>query len=253
MSENDYLQTALRGANRAMNIVRESAEETLEIRTKRSPKDLVTQVDLASEAAIREVIRQQHPEHSVLGEEGGLVGESPYRWVIDPIDGTSNFARSLPHFAVSIGLEHTGEGVVGVIAQPTLGDVYRAERGAGSFKNDASIGVSGCTSLSEAYVTLSFSTAGDVVERASALWEVLLRQAHTLRRLGSTALELAWLAEGKIDAFIGFGQGAWDIAAGRVLVAEAGGAVRLWDDGTTFVAAASRALLEEIAMSLDSP
>lgn len=247
-----YLQTALEAAARAIDIVRESASRSLEIRTKSSPKDLVTQVDLASEAAIREVISRNHPEHSVLGEEGGLVGKSTYRWIIDPIDGTSNFARGLLHHAVSIGLECEGEGVLGVIAQPTLGDVYRAERRAGSFKNGASIAVSGCQALSEAYVTMSFSTEGATVTQAQALWDVLLVQAHTLRRLGSTALELAWLAEGKVDVFIGFGQGAWDIAAGCVLVEEAGGSVTLLNDGSTCIATSSEALLREIETLLGS-
>lgn len=241
-----YLQTALEAAARATNIVWASASESLEIRTKSSPKDLVTQVDLASEAVIREVISHNHPEHSVLGEEGGLVGKSIYRWIIDPIDGTSNFARGLPHHAVSIGLECDGEGFLGVITQPTLGDVYRAELRAGSFKNGVSIAVSGCHALSEAYVTMSFSTEGGAVPQAKALWDVLLVRAHTLRRLGSTALELAWLAEGKVDVFIGFGQGAWDVAAGRVLVEEAGGSVTLLDDGSTCIAASSEALLGEI-------
>ncbi len=244
--EPNLLKTALEAATRAMQIVREGASVPLEIRTKSGPKDLVTQVDLASEAAIREVIGQNHPEHSVLGEEGGSVGESPYRWVVDPLDGTSNFARRLPHHAVSIGLEHSGAGALGVVGGPVLGDIYRAERGAGSFKNDAPIAVSGCQALSGAYVTMSFSTEGTAVLRATALWDVLLARAQVLRRLGSTALELAWLAEGKIDAFVGFGQGAWDVAAGRVLVEEAGGSVALLDGGATCIAASSGALLQEI-------
>lgn len=250
MNPHDLLQVALEAAARATQVVREGALGDLEIRTKSSPKDIVTQVDLASERMIREVIRSHHPNHSILGEEGGLVGESPYRWVIDPIDGTSNFARGLLHYAVSIGLEHDKQGLVGVVSQPVLNDVYHAEHGSGSFKNGQAIRVGGCKALSEAYVTMSFSTDSSVMAQATTLWNVLLTRVQTLRRLGSTALELAWLAEGKIDAFIGFGQGAWDVAAGRVLVEEAGGTVMVLDDGATLVAASSAELAQEIGAIL---
>lgn len=236
----NYLSTALEAAAKAVQIVRDGAESTLDIRSKGRPNNIVTQIDVASERAIRETILAAFPNHSILGEEGGLIGDSPYRWIIDPLDGTANFARGLPHYCVSVGLEHAGEGLVGVVANPLTGDVYRAERGAGCLKNDRPVGVSGCRTVAEAYLSMSFGPD------ESAFWDALLRRSHTLRRLGATALELAWVAEGKLDAYVGFGQGAWDLAAGRVLVAEAGGAVKMFDGGKSCIAAASEELLEEL-------
>jgi myo-inositol-1(or 4)-monophosphatase len=240
------LKTALEAAARATQIVKESAKGTLEISTKSSPRDLVTQIDLESEHAIRETIRRRHPDHSILGEEGGLTGSSPYRWIVDPIDGTSNFARGIPHFAVSIGIEYGGRGLLGVIANPTLGDTYQAVIGQGAFKNARRLFVSLCTDLSDAFMTMSFSADARVSDRAGVMWDALLTRCQTLRRMGSTALELALLAEGKTDAFVGFGQGAWDVAAGTVLVKEAGGEVGLLDSGATCIAAASGELLEQL-------
>ena len=241
-----YLATALEAAARATQIIRDGAKTDLEVSTKGNPRDLVTQVDLASERAIREIIWRDHPEHSILGEEGGLLGIHPYCWVVDPVDGTSNFARGVPHFAVSIGLEHDGKRVLGVITDPTTGDTYQAVRGQGASKNDDRLQVSGCVALEAAFVTVSFSADEVVIGQAKPLWNALLTRCQTLRRMGSTALELALLAEGKTDAFVGFGQGAWDVAAGAVLVEEAGGSIRRLDDGATFLAAASEELLESL-------
>lgn len=254
MTNDPYLATALEAAVAACRVIREGAASALIVRSKSNPRDLVTQVDTAAERVIREIIARRHPDHPVLGEEGGVGGGgsgitptlSPYRWVVDPLDGTSNFVRGLPHVAVSIGLEHHGEGVVGVVAHPATSNLYRALRGAGAFKNDEPLSVSGITELSEAFVTMSFNADSAVVARATPVWGALLSRAQTLRRLGSTALELALLAEGKIDVFVGFGQGAWDTAAGAVLVSEAGGQVALLDGGATCVAAASVALLDEV-------
>ena len=246
MTQSDFLRTASEAAARAVQIVRDGAEGTLDIRSKGRPNNIVTQIDVASEQAIRETILAAYPDHSILGEEGGLTGDGSYCWVIDPLDGTANFARALPHYCVSVGLEHAGEGLVGVIANPLTGDVYRAERGAGCLKNDRPVGVSGCRTVAAAYVSMGFGSS------EVALWDALLRRSHTLRRLGATALELAWVAEGKLDAYLGFGQGAWDLAAGRVLVAEAGGAVKMFDDGKSCIAAASEELLEELEGMLAS-
>ncbi len=241
-----YLVTALEAAAHATQIIRESSKADLEVSTKGSPRDLVTQVDFASERVIREVVLREHPEHSVLGEEGGRTGSHPYCWVVDPVDGTSNFVRGVPHFAVSIGLEHEGESYLGVVTNPTTGDTYHVVRGQGAFKNGERLQVSRCAELGAAFVTVSFSADKAVIDQAKPVWEALLTRAQTLRRMGSTALELALLAEGKTDAFAGFGQGAWDVAAGALLVEEAGGSVRRLDGGATFLAAASGELLGEL-------
>lgn len=246
MTQSGYVYTALEAAAKAVRIIQNGAGNALDVRSKGRPNDIVTQVDVASEQAIRETILAAFPDHSILGEEGGLVGSGPYRWVIDPLDGTANFARGLPHYGVSVGLEYGGEGLVGVVANPLTGDVYRAERGAGCFKNDRPASVSGCRRVQDAYISMSFGS------EEAAFWDALLRRSHTLRRLGATALELAWVAEGKLDAYIGFGQGAWDLAAGRVLVAEAGGAVKMFGGGKSCIAAASAELLGELEDALAS-
>ncbi len=246
-----YLVTALEAAARAAHIIREGAGTDLEVRTKSSPRDLVTRIDHASERAIREIILRGHPGHSILGEEGGRTGSHPYLWVVDPVDGTSNFARGVPHFAVSIGLEHGGDGVLGIITNPTTGDTYHAARGQGAFKNGERLRVSGCADVGSAFVTVSFSADEAVIDRAKPVWDALLTRAQTVRRMGSTALELALLTEGKTDAFVGFGQGAWDVAAGAVLVEEAGGSVRRLDGGATFLAAASVTLIQQITTVLN--
>lgn len=256
MTDDPYLATVLEAAAAACRVIRKGAAGALEVRSKSNPRDLVTQVDTAAERVIREIIARHHPDHPVLGEEGGVgsVGvtpaPSPYRWVVDPLDGTSNFVRGLPHVAVSIGLEHGGEGVVGVVVHPETSDLYRAVRGAGAFKNDEPLSVNGLSDLNAAFVTMSFSADPVVIARATPVWGTLLGRAQTLRRLGSTALELALLAEGKIDVFVGFGQGAWDTAAGAVLVTEAGGQVVLLDGGATCVAAASGELIEQLEVLL---
>jgi myo-inositol-1(or 4)-monophosphatase len=250
--EPKLLKTALEAAARATEVIRESYDHDLEVTTKTSASDLVTQVDLASERAIREVILSHHPDHSILGEEGGLTGESPYRWVIDPIDGTSNFARSLPHFCVSIGLEHGGAGVLGVIADPNLNHVYSAVRGMGASKDEQPIRVSGCNRVAEATVAMGYRSDPATLARVLPVWGHLSRHVVALRRMGSTALELALLAEGVIDGYLGFGQGAWDIAAGMVLVTEAGGVVKTFDAGTTLIAASSGELLDELEGILSS-
>ncbi len=242
----DFLRTALEAGHAAMRLLNESDTTELRIKSKTSHRDIVTQFDLASEACIREILSREFPEHSILGEEGGQVGESPYRWILDPIDGTSNFARGVPHYSISIGLEKDGMGEVGVIMNPSLKDAYSAQKGAGAFKNAKTIKVSESQELLTSFVTMSFGSLPEDVKLASSVWTKVLAGCQTLRRMGSTALELALLAEGKIDAFMGFSQSPWDVAAGLVLVKEAGGLAYFDEVKKICLATSSKPLFDEL-------
>ena len=246
----DFLRTALEAGYAAMNLINESDTSELRITSKTSHRDIVTQFDLASEACIREILSRDFPEHSILGEEGGQVGDSPYRWILDPIDGTSNFARGVAHYSISIGLEKDGVGEVGVIMNPCLKEAYAAQRGKGAMKNDHPIKVSEAQELISSFVTMSFGSLPEDVKLASAAWTKVLAACRTLRRMGSTALELALLAEGKIDAFIGYSQSPWDVAAGMVLVHEAGGIAHFDKTKKICLAASSRTLFDEMRLMI---
>lgn len=246
LAKHPYLKTALDAGQAAQKLIQASNYSELKIRSKTGPGDIVTQLDLASEACIREIILRDFPDHSILGEEGGLSGNSPYRWILDPIDGTSNFARGIPHFCVSIALEQAAQGELGVIVNPSLNETYYAVKHLGACKNTQPLRVSKCQKLIDAFVSMSFSSKPADLVTVKTLWDKLLEQAQTLRRMGSTALELAYLAEGKLDAFIGFGQSPWDLAAGIVLVEEAGGFALFDESKGLCLAAASKPLFDEL-------
>jgi myo-inositol-1(or 4)-monophosphatase len=188
--------------------------------------DLVTDVDLASEEAIRAVLSRGTPDIPVLGEEGGGAAEARTRWVVDPLDGTTNFVHGLPHYGPSIALEVDGQPVVGVVIDTHRGDVFRAHRGGGAWLGDQRLRVSGVQSLDGALVATGFPTdrrvrAAFYLERVR--W--VMERCQGIRRAGSAALDLSWLAAGRVDAFWEYDLARWDIAAGRVIVEEAGGRV----------------------------
>jgi len=189
--------------------------------------NLVTDVDLASERLIRDAIATHYPRHQVLGEEGGLAdSSSDYRWVVDPLDGTTNFAHGFPVFAVSIALEYQGETLLGVVYDPMRDELFAAERGAGATLNRRSIHVSDTAELSQSLLSTGFPY--DI--RTSSLnnldhWKNFAMNAQALRRIGSAALDLCYVACGHFDGFWELNLGAWDSAAGALIVAEAGGLV----------------------------
>jgi myo-inositol-1(or 4)-monophosphatase len=204
-----------------------------EIRTKDNPRDLVTEWDVASEALIRARLTSGAPDIPILGEEEGGAGAGvPRRWLVDPIDGTVNFAHGLPLWCVSIGLELEGEAVIGVIAAPALGWTFWARRGGGAFVDDARDGgvtrmrASAVPRLDQALVVTGFP-----YDRATsphnnfAQWEHLQRKAGACRRLGAAALDLALVARGHLDGYWERRLKPWDVCAGAVLVEEAGGRV----------------------------
>ncbi len=192
--------------------------------------DLVTELDLAAEASIRESLAARTPQIPVLAEEGGGAWQATTRWIVDPLDGTTNFVHGIPHFAVSIALEHDGELVAGCVLDVMRQECWAAARGLGTTCNGLRVHASSCTALSSSVVATGFPY--DRQQRASEylrLVDAIMRRAQGLRRAGAAALDLAWLAGGRLDAFWEPGLAPWDIAAGLLLVTEAGGRVSAVD------------------------
>ncbi|RME22722.1 MAG: inositol monophosphatase [Deltaproteobacteria bacterium] len=188
--------------------------------------DLVTELDVAAEAAIAEVLARHTPDIPILAEEGGGAVEASTRWIVDPLDGTTNFVHGIPHFAVSIALQEDGELVAGVVLDVMRRECWAAARGGGATCNGRPVRVSGCRALQQAVVATGFP-----YDRQQRAWEYLrfveavMRRVQGLRRCGAAALDLAWVAGGRLDGFWEPGLSPWDIAAGLLLVTEAGGTV----------------------------
>jgi myo-inositol-1(or 4)-monophosphatase len=213
---------------------RERFAEPRVIETKSSAIDLVTDVDRASDELIVRRIAQAFPDDTVLTEETGRAreGSSGYRWVIDPLDGTTNYAHGLPHYAVSLGIEREDERVVGVIFDPMRQELFSCERGAGAFLNDEPIRVSSASALEESLLATGF--AYDVHSGKLENLEYFarfMRRARAVRRAGSAALDLAYVACGRFDGFWEMHLHSWDVAAGLLLIEEAGGRTSDLDGG----------------------
>ncbi|MDQ3263016.1 MAG: inositol monophosphatase [Myxococcota bacterium] len=187
--------------------------------------DLVTDADKASEAELISFLRARHPDHAVLAEESGYSpGTGGYRWVLDPLDGTTNYAHRVPHFCVSVAVEGPDGLLAGVIFDPLRDELFSAGRGQGASLNGRPISVSPTADLSRALLCTGFPY--DVREKPDAplgLFNRLMKRAQGIRRMGSAALDLAYVACGRYDGFFEFGLQAWDLAAGALLVREAGG------------------------------
>ena len=228
MSYAELLDVAVRAARAAGEIHLAHLGRASVLRSKSSYADLVTEVDGEAERVIREVIAGRHPDHAVLGEEEGLgagAAGGRYRWIVDPLDGTVNYAHGYPVFCVSVGLEEDGQRVVGAVLDPTRNELFTATRGGGAFLNGGPIRVSTTPTLTTpALVATGFpyDTSG---ERNLALVARLLRLGVPVRRPGAAALDLCNVACGRMDAFWELGLKPWDCAAGSLIVEEAGGRV----------------------------
>jgi myo-inositol-1(or 4)-monophosphatase len=229
------LALAVRLALEAGAIQRERYETTFEVDTKSSSIDLVTEVDHACEELIVGAISAARPDDAVLAEEGRGDDDpdAVWRWVIDPLDGTTNFAHGYPRFCVSIGVEHRGERAVGVVYDPLLDELYRATRGGGAWLGDRRLAVSAQTELGLALVGTGFAYDVHRTSAANAAcFARMLKAARGIRRDGSAALDLCYVAAGRLDAYWELKLHAWDVAAGILIVEEAGGKVTGADGGS---------------------
>lgn len=201
--------------------------EILEVKTK-SLNDFVSQVDCRAEEEVIAVLKAAYPEHGFLGEEGGRQGEIGNNsvWVIDPLDGTTNFLRGIPHFAVSIALVQSGEVVCGVIYDPARQELFTAARGKGAAMNGRALRVAEQTDFPSALLGTGFPLIDrNVCDVYFDMLRAATRRGTGIRRGGAAALDMAWVACGRIDGFWEIGLKPWDIAAGMVMIAEAGGVV----------------------------
>lgn len=197
------------------------------ISNKEGINNLVTEADHASEKAIIEVIKKNYPDHFILSEEAGeLKMDSEYKWIIDPIDGTVNFANGIPICCVSIGLEHKGKMILGAVYNPNMNEFYFAEKGCGATLNDKKINVTNKTEVLKSCLVTGFPyTYLDEPNGPIQVFEKLIRKGIPVRRLGSAAIDLCWVAAGRFDGFYEHKLAAWDSAAGFLIVEEAGGKV----------------------------
>ena len=194
--------------------------------SEKGPADLVTEADVAAQAAIHEILHARFPDHGFLGEEG--LNSSPdaeYRWIIDPLDGTSNYVHRFPYYAVSIGLEHRGKLIAGVIHDPTRGEMFSAAIGQGATLDGRPIRSSRFDRLNQAMVIASFPPGVKADSQPIKRFLAVLGHAQTIHRSGSAALNLAYIAAGRLDGFWSTSLKPWDVAAGAVIVSEAGGRV----------------------------
>src|SRR5271156_4142613 len=192
--------------------------------------DLVTAADRASEVLIRERIAARWPGHDVLGEEQGLSDRgSEYRWYVDPLDGTTNFAHGFPVFCVSLGLEHKNQLIAGVVFDPTRNELFAAEQGSGAYLNQQRVQVSKIAKLSECLVATGFPSHKRHKNPNIHFYHEITLRTHGVRRAGSAALDLCNVASGRFDGFWEFNLNPWDTAAGVLIVEEAGGKVTRFD------------------------
>jgi myo-inositol-1(or 4)-monophosphatase len=221
----DLLDVAITAARRAGTLLRERFEAGTErtLRTKSSPTDLVSDADLTAERTIRELIVKRRPADAILGEEGDdIPGTSGRRWIVDPLDGTVNFLYGIPQWAVSIACDDE----VGVIYDPMREELFVARRGGAPTLNGVPLEASRCELLETAMVATGFGYEASVREAQAAVVARALPRVRDIRRMGSAALDLAWTAAGRYDAFYERGVKAWDTAAGELLCASAGLEVR---------------------------
>ena len=224
------LNTAVKAARRAGSAIMRGARD-LDILTvsKKRHNDFVTEVDRAAEAEIIDVLTKAYPDHAILAEESGASGASKdaeFKWIIDPLDGTTNFIHGFPQFCVSIGLMHKGIITQGVVFDPTRNELFTATRGAGAFLNDRRIRVSKRIRLNESLIGTGFPFRDMAhLEQYIAMFRDITKNALGIRRAGAAALDLAYVACGRLDAFWEIGLAPWDMAAGSLLLTEAGGLI----------------------------
>ncbi len=232
------LNTAVKAARKAGSIITRASFDLdkLTVRSKRQ-KDYVSEVDHAAEDAIISVLREAYPDHAILAEESGQTeAKSEYLWVIDPLDGTTNFLHGFPQYCVSIGMLHKGVPTQGVIFDPNRNELFTATRGVGAYLNDKRIRVSKTDRLEAALMGTGFPfrEVSNIDDYIRMMRNIMLATSG-IRRPGAAALDLAWVAAGRIDGFWEIGLSPWDMAAGALLVREAGGLIGDLDGNDKFM------------------
>lgn len=225
------LNIAIKAARRASQIINRASQdiERLQV-TRKQQSDFVTEVDRAAEAAIIETLREAYPEHAILAEESGHSAgrdtDSEYEWIIDPLDGTTNFIHGVPQYAVSIALRHKGVLTQAVVYDTVRNELFTASKGGGAFLNDRRIRVSRCIKLEDALIGTGFPyRAFEHADAYLGIFRELMQKTAGMRRPGAASLDLAWVACGRLDGFFEFGLSPWDMAGGALLISEAGGLV----------------------------
>lgn len=233
------LNIALTAARKAGRLILQASEELDRVKVEEKGKnDFVSEVDRRAEQEIIYHLHKAHPDHCILGEEGGLLkgrdGDSDYVWIIDPLDGTTNFLRGIPHYAISIACQYKGKLEHALIYDPIRDEAFSASRGRGARLNDHRIRVSSLKDLDGAVIGTGIPFRSDQQQHLPAYTrslETVAAQTAGIRRAGSAALDLAYVAAGRLDGFWEIGLQKWDIAAGILLVQEAGGLVSDFQGG----------------------
>lgn len=249
------LNIAVRAARNAGKVIIRSMEQMdkVEVESKGS-SDFVTSVDIAAEQTIIETIRKSYPEHTIIGEESGVLtgSDDNVQWVIDPLDGTTNFIKGIPHFAVSIAIKVKGKLDQAVVFDPIRGELFTASRGKGAQLNGTRIRVTAQKDLSGTILATGFPFKHKQHSNAyMAMFSSLFQKTSDMRRAGSASLDLAYVAAGRVDGFFEIGLKPWDTAAGELLVIEAGGLVTDFAGGHNHtksgnIVASNSRLLKEI-------
>ncbi len=229
--EEDLLTVARKAAEEAGGLLLESRGKNREVSHKSGPTDLVTQFDHASQDLIVSKISERFPDHSILAEEEVEIKGNEARWIIDPVDGTTNFVYNYPLFSVSIAVEVEGEIKVGVVHLPVLRETFWAVAGEGAWLNGEEIHVSDTDSFKDSLLVTGFPYEKDLVPQAIETFSKLTRKTRGIRRDGSAAIDLSFVAVGRLDGFWELNLSPWDIAAGSLIVREAGGRVTDYQGG----------------------
>ena len=225
------INTAVKAARRAASVITRASFEVEQLRvTTKNHNDFVTEVDQAAERAIIDVLRQAYPDHAILAEESGasanLHDETEYVWIIDPLDGTTNFIHGFPQYAVSIALQYRGQITQAVVYDPTRNELFTASKGAGAFLNEKRLRVGKRDRLADALIGTGFPYSDlSGLDEYMKMFHLMTQKSAGLRRPGAAALDLAYVAAGRLDGFFEKNLKPWDIAAGALLITEAGGIV----------------------------
>ena len=230
-SMHPMINTAVKAARRAAAIINRASFDIDRLQvTEKKHNDFVTEVDQAAEQAIIDVLKNAYPDHAILAEESGasanLHDENENVWIIDPLDGTTNFIHGFPQYCVSIALQHRGQITQAVVYDPTRNDLFTATKGAGAYLNDKRIRVTRRDKISDALIGTGFPyTDLSGLDEYLKMFRIMTEKSAGLRRPGAAALDLAYVAAGRLDGFFEKGLQPWDIAAGSLLITEAGGIV----------------------------